>query len=203
MGDGKRACRSHSETAVAAEDMRAGEKFAKEKEREKENNKRKKPDWPPPEYKEFKPRCWVCNQEGLHQQTFMTRFLIESKKFELVHGHSHNPFDAEEIMKAKGALNGERCLFYVKWHGDNTKIRVPKRTYDTIMAAQQLLGEGIMLVCAECCKERGFKTMSSEQNEGMGTDDFWKKLSSYAAVYQVFVDPVITAQAQGELQAAN
>ena len=47
LGDGKRACRSHSETQAAAADMRAGEHFAKEKEKEKWQ----KPTWRMDEWK--------------------------------------------------------------------------------------------------------------------------------------------------------
>lgn len=176
--------------------MREDEKFRKAKEAEQRG---KKHNFTPKPTAEFKPRCWICNQDGLRQQEFFARFLIEQKKFELTRGRHHNMFDPQEVQQAKGALQGERCLWYIRWAGDNTKIRIPKRCFDTVKMAEQMFGEGIMLACTECVKERGFKTMTDEKHEELD----WDKLMAHAAVYDVFVDPVVTAQATQELQASN
>ncbi|MCK9458545.1 MAG: hypothetical protein M0R80_02815 [Proteobacteria bacterium] len=203
LGDGKRACRKHSETQAAAEDMRAGEKFAKEKEKEKWKKATwRREDWYPAEptpVEPLKPRCWICHRQGMKQDDFFSRLLIEQKKFEIVHGRSHNMFDPEEIKESAGSLMGETVLWYARWDKENTKITVPKRVYELIQMAGQMLGDKIFLVCDHCRREKGFKTLTDERQE---TFD-WKTLSSFVAVYDICVEPAIREQAQKELEAVN
>lgn len=202
LGDNKRACRSHSETQLAAEDMRAGEKFAKEKEQEKWGKKhhRREEEYIP----STKARCWICHREGLRQQEFVAKWFVEQKKFEIIHGHHHNPFDPAEVKAASGKLANETCLWYAKWSGENTKIKVSKSVYDMIMTSQSFFGEAVFLVCEHCRAEKGFKTMTDEKMEADVADNkFWEQAVKYTAIYDVLVDPLVTKQAQQELAAAN
>ena len=120
------------------------------------------------------------------------------KKF-LKHEHTYDMFDPKEAKQAAGSLVGETCLWYAKWEGDNTKIRISKRAHDLMVMTQQMLGDSIFLVCDQCRREKGFKTITDEKQDDLD----WDALSKFATIYEVCVDPVITQQAQKELEAVN
>lgn len=197
IGDGKRACREHQETQQAAHQLAAEEKAAKVREQaEKQKAKRVHQEQA---HESLKPRCWICQKEGLRQDEFYLRWLIETTKYELRTGQTSFIFDPEEMRKAVGALQGERCLFFVQWNEKNKNIRVPYRTYQMIQMSEQIFGTGTLLVCGECCQEKGFVTVTDERSKNLEFDD----LTRAAAAYEVFAKPVVEAIAKTELEAAN
>lgn len=197
-GDGKRACRTHEEAQVARIQIAEAEKKRKEDEKNaaaKKSNERAEKN----RKFEFKPRCFICNQVGMRQDEFFTRWLIEQEKYELVTGKAPNPFDPEEMSKALEALKGERCLYFVRWAGKNKKKKVRFRTFQNIQMLEQMMGEAILLVCPECVKEKGFKTVTEERTEDVTLEG----LVTYSAVYETVARPAVKAQARRELEERN
>jgi hypothetical protein len=194
IGDGKRACREHQETHAAVQKLAADEKAAKAREEERQEAqkaaKMQRCEVP------LKPRCWVCHNEGLRQDEFYLRWILETTRYELDTGRSVNFFDSGEVRKSLGSLATERCLYFVQWNEKNKKIRVPYRTYEMIQMSEQFFGQGTLLVCGECCHEKGFVTMTDERICKLSSDSLMKA----AAEYEVFAKPVIEAMARRELE---
>jgi hypothetical protein len=201
IGDGKRACRKHSETTQKSQEVLA-EKQRAELERAKKR-------YAPPNHADdsliLAPHCGVCNAIGLRQDEWTYRLLVEWQKYEIIHNKHHNIFDPKESRTAAGSLIGVPCLMWVEWKGANTKIRVPFKLYQFIQLQQQILGgapEGVVpafLVCAKCVQEAGFKTMAQERDEKMDGEQFWKVAMLLASVSR----PLIEETARKELAADN
>lgn len=201
IGNGKRACREHPEAQTAAGELvqQAKDKAAAEQRRQEQakiDRRHQQERMTTP----LRPRCWVCEEEGMRQDEWYTRWLIETQKYELVHGKPANPFNFEEMAKALESLKGQRCLFWVKWTGANKKIKLRYRAYELVRIAEQMMGgEAIMLVCGQCCKEKGFTTMSDERSKEITLE----QMMNWAAVYEVVSKPIVEAVARTELEQRN
>jgi len=201
IGDGKRACRKHSETTQKSQEVLA--------ERQKAELERTKKRYAPPKHADdsliLAPHCGVCDAIGLRQDLWSYRLLVEWQKYEIVHGKHHNIFDPVESKMAAGCLIDIPCLIWVEWKGENTKIRVPFKLYQFIQLQQQILQgapEGAVpafLVCAKCAQEAGFKTLIQERDEKMDGEQFWKVAMLLASVSR----PIIEETARQELAADN
>lgn len=203
VGNGDRACREHSEAQSAASELAQAEKNRVAEEKRKRDRKQERIATDRRRHEEhapLRPRCWICEEEGLRQDEWFTRWLIEMQKYELVHGLPANPFNMEEMQDALSALKGIRCLYWVKWAGDNKKIRLRYRSFELVQMAEQMMsGEAIMLVCGQCCQEKGFSKMMDERAAEITLDDMMK----HAAVYEVVAKPVVEAIAKTELEERN
>ena len=167
VGEGKRACRKHSTTATTSQAILSEE--AKKKEAEVKELEEKRKSWRREETPAVMlPSCWICRKKGLRQDVWYSRLLIEHAKYELVEGHPPNPFNTAEAMVAAGPLVGVPCLMYVEWKGKNKRVQVPYQAYQSIMLQGDLMGEAAvptLLVCTDCCREKGFQTKSEEHAE--------------------------------------
>ncbi len=186
VGDGKRACRSHTETQEKAAQLADQARLVKAKKAlapKKKSEERQEESLPAP-------RCWICHRPGIRQDEFFTRYLIETEKLQL-QGRSWNPFSPDEtvISQFKECFGDKPCLFWVEWKGANTKVRLRMSTYNLVQMTN------VMLVCPACCKEKGFVTMTDERLKGMTLED----MHVQAVAYEVLVQPAIEEIAKGEL----
>lgn len=189
VGNG-RACRIHEEAQEKFKELTENAQRDKEarqakKVKEKEHKRTLS----------LKPCCWICHSDGVRQDEFYMRWLIETTKYEIVEG-SLNIFDPEEMKKAVGELKDERCLFYVEWSGGNKKIGVPIRVYELIQMSEQMFGTANLLVCQDCCDKKGFRRMIDQSVEKMTFDDLVKQ----SVAYETIVQPVVEELAKSELE---
>ena len=201
IGDNKRACRKHEEAQAKAEELKAEEKKRKDQEQAKikevrERRKReeemrleaaKKP------IEQWKMRCFLCHKEGMRQDEYFRRVLIEQQKHKIIHGELPNPFDVEAVQKSLEALKGVHVLWFVEWKGANAKIRIPFKAYQMTQIIPW------MLVCSECCEKKKFKRAIDERTENVKLDDLIKM----SAVFQVVAEPIFEAQARHEMKENN
>lgn len=189
IGDGKRACRTHQEALDKSQSILEAEKVEKV-----EKQKPKKRAFSP-EQISIKPTCWICRKEGMRQDEYFMRMLVENQKHEIKTGLPINPFNPTEVRQAAGALAGELCLFFVEWVGKNKKIRLPYRTYESVRLAEDMFGLGVMLICPTCCKEKGFETLTDQRLDSMG----FEGLMNQSIIYEGFVKPEIEKIALEEM----
>ncbi len=199
IGGGKRACRSHKNTAEASAHER--EKITQQKQAEidkiartKENKRREREPFT------LEPHCLICGKKGMRQEEWYTRLMIEMKKYEITHGKPINPF-AGDMKKAAGALANITCIFYVIWHGKNTKVKLPFDVYEFTQTQKSLgIEEPVLMLCRDCIREKGFTSLSEERSEqALESGDFFL----LAGLIHAIVEPEITKTAIQEITASN
>jgi hypothetical protein len=164
IGGGKRACKSHEGTLEASKAELEKTQQKKQKEVEAAKKKKETREVPP----EFQPECMICRCKGLRQEEWYTRLMIEMKKHQITYPDIKSHPDLPRIQ----ALVGIPCLYYVMWRGDNTKIRIPHRAYQTILTQQSLgIDEPILLVCQDCIMKKKFTTYAQERMIELMKDD--------------------------------
>jgi hypothetical protein len=194
MGDGTRACKKHQEAQDKAQMLKCDldKKKAKVKsayEERREYMKREREVMREP----FKVRCFMCHREGVRQDEFFTRMMIEKAKYKEIHGKSPNPFLPTEMGEALQALKGTRVLWFVSWEGENTKIKV---SYDLYQMLQIM---PTMLLCEECTRKKGFKTMFEQRMDKIPPESFLEELFELGVKFEFFVEPIIDAIAIQEI----
>ena len=190
-----RACREHKEAQVAKDESQVKIKNSLKKAKKPKRSFGGER----PESLSLKPRCFLCGEPGLQQDEWYLRWMVEQEKYEFVHGRVANIFDPKEMRQAVGKLADERCLFFVKWEGKNTKIKLDYHTYEMVKQFESLLGTAMLLVCGQCVDEKGFETEISKVGKKIEFDD----LAKYAAVFDVLVKPVIQKMTVSELVQEN
>jgi hypothetical protein len=199
VGDGKRACRSHEETTEASK--RECEKIIQKKHAEiekatadKESMRKERESFT------LKPHCLICGKEGMRQDEWYTRLMVEMKKYEITHGKPINPFTGD-MKKVAGTLADTPCLFYVLWHGENTKVRVPYDVYQFTQLQKSLgVEEPVLLVCNDCMAAARFVGLTAERTAEIIENDNYLKL---AMLLHDIVEPEITKTAVQELSETN
>jgi hypothetical protein len=109
---------------------------------------------PPPS--SMKPKCWVCMNEGLGQQEFFFKVLVEIQKNEKIRGGPVNPFSKEGQISLR-----ERCIFVL----DKLKCE-PALKY--LREDLRILADmsGVVSICGPCCgtfKVQALPEVSQEQ----------------------------------------
>lgn len=186
VGNGERACREHSAVFDMALDEKKKEMPAAAAPKSPYHNRERKA-------LDFSPRCFICNERGLPQDQWYIRLLTEWEKYETIHGHPPNLFNPQETAEVAGILKGIPCLFYVKWEGRNTKIRIPSAAYQ---AARVM---GFILACQKCVAEKGLITESDEASKGLSLDD----IAAHSVTYELVLKPLLRKIAEKELQRDN
>jgi hypothetical protein len=193
IGDGKRACKSHEGTIEASQ--RERQKIAQQKHDEAvklEDKKKRKPFT-------LKPHCMICGEEGIYQEEWYTRMMVELKKYEITHGQPINPF-TDDIRKACGVLADVPCLFYVLWHGTNTKIKIPLEAYQFTQLQKSFgIDEPILTICHKCVAKKNFISFSQERIEAIEADNFL----TIAEVMHTVIEPEIMKIAIREISESN
>jgi len=163
MGDGKRACRSHEQAQTKASELAEIEKQQKSQQQKikEEKASRTKP------LATLNPRCFICGQEGLRQDVYFTRWLVEQNKCAVLQGRAPHPFDLEQMS----VLADMSCLYFVRWDGENARKRVKYPVYQTILTMQSMFGKAVLLCCRSCCKELQFTTIAEEMMEKLTFKD--------------------------------
>jgi hypothetical protein len=132
----------------------------------------------------MKPKCWVCMNEGVGQQEFFMRILIEMQKQEIIHQGPVNPFAPEHMIRLK-----ERCIFVLS--AETCKNALPYIREDFRM----MIGMGGFLsICGPCCG-----TLHIEALRPVKLDD----LVNASAAFEIFMKPAIAAVAAQELARDN
>jgi hypothetical protein len=152
IGNGQRACKCHEGTIDASEVEKERIKKIKieNDKNDKIKNEKKK------EEIIIDPHCLICGEKGIRQEEWFARLLINVKKHEIMFGNTKQ-FGVDEY------LNKTKCLFYVFWRDENTKIKIPHDAYECIKLQECLDLDPILLVCRDCCIEKGFVTVSEER----------------------------------------
>lgn len=189
VGEGKRACRSHSETATQsqAEQQKLKDEANKraealEKARNAWRNKSDQSD-----EVVLQPKCFVCRKPGLRQDEYFFEMLKCGERFELVHGRPHNVLDPQEMTKMYEPLAGKRCLWIIPFD-PNLKLH-----YNAKQAAQIL---GFAAICAACCESQNIELSSPTK------DLNFDQLMTISAVYESCVKPVIKEMVSQEAKDA-
>jgi len=181
-GNGGRACKIHKEVQAKADEKKKSQLKGL---REQANPKKKKRRYDDPEIGvdgngNLIPRCFCCNEEGLHQSDFHMRILVAMEKVNMM----DDPpalFSKEykeaivELMKTPGVKSNyeNNCLWIVSTKEcPSIKKDIDKMLRDIIDHA---------LVCTKCCKKHGHdpqeKTKTSEANldDMMRLGDMYKE----------------------------
>lgn len=199
IGEGKRACKSHEGTIESSK--LELEKIARRKKDEIENTIRAKEAKQQERKRQnitVEPHCLICGKKGLRQEEWYTRYMIETKKYEITHGKPFNPLLETSPFDA---LNGVACLFYVLWHGENAKIKVPFDVYQLTQIQKSMgIEEPILLVCQDCVVAKRFISLSHERIERLMNDDNFFKLIGIA---NAVIEPEIMRTAMQEIIESN
>lgn len=183
VGGTDRACKSHE--GVQEKKAQLDVKKADDQARSiKKLERRLEPIWSGPSVP-MKPKCWVCMNEGIGQQDFFLRILIEMQKQEKIHQGPVNPFAPEHRIRLK-----ERCIFVLS--AETCKNALPYIREDFRMLVD--MGGGFLAICGDCCSVLKIEALRPIT---------WDDLTTGAAVFQVFMKPVVQAIAAKELARDN
>ncbi|MFA5766503.1 MAG: hypothetical protein WC919_01080 [Candidatus Paceibacterota bacterium] len=199
VGDGKRACRSHEGTAEASK--RECERIVQKKHAEMEKAvKREEAKHKEAESHGLEPHCLICDKKGMRQDEWYMRLMVEIKKHEIVHGKCISPF-AADIQKIAGALANIACLFYVIWHGENTKVRVPYDVWQFIQTQKAIgIEEPVLLVCNDCMVATKFIGLTAERTAEIIKNDAAADIAGL--LYSIISDKA-TKTAVDEISTSN
>jgi hypothetical protein len=199
IGGGKRACKNHEGTLessklelakIAQQKKDEIESAAKAKEAKRQEKERQSIT--------VEPHCLICGKKGLRQEEWYTRYMIEMKKYEITHGKLFNPFTEASQFDA---LKGTACLFYVLWHGENTKIKVPFDVYQFTQFQKSMgIEEPLLLVCQDCVVVKRFISLSQERIDRLIDDDNFFRLIGIA---HAAIEPEIMQAAMKEIIESN
>lgn len=162
VGEGYRACRNHSDVLEMSQLLQKKEKDKRDRRREQETLERKARQ--EKKLHKFIPRCLICGEEGLRQDSFYLQWLITSTHYEYIPlGNAPPIFDLKMMAAPLLELN-QQCLYFVRWVGPNTKISLNENTTRVIMLCQQVCDPVVFLACGKCCKEKNLMPVISERN---------------------------------------
>jgi len=134
----------------------------------------------------FGPKCWICMNEGLRQDEFFTRVLIEREKADKVFGGPINPFDSNH---PGNKLNIGRCIFVLEKEKCANALKYIREDFEMLVQMTN-----IVAICGPCCG-----TLKINPLREVG----YEELVNFAAAYEVFVKPVISEIAGAELARDN
>lgn len=152
LNDGRRACRTHegvetqSRDRVKKENNRRMADLKKHKHRHRRKGKGRT-SWK--DAVDPNQHCWFCRKEGMRQDLFFHRVLVEQEKWAKVHGRHPNPFNADDIRNSCAALVGIRCLWVIRYRGDD-KEKIDKHLHRQFEGVPVFTGW--VLICPECSK---------------------------------------------------
>lgn len=187
VGDGHRACKKHAGVVEKKETLEGQRQKKADAWRDKEKirldllTERREADRAP---LSMKPKCWVCMNEGLRQDSFFMRVLIEMQKQEIIHGGPVNIFDPKNRILMK-----ERCIFIL---AKEKCEPIMKYVRDEFLMGIQMVGA--VAICGQCCGN--FKIDPLRKVE-------WDELTTHMAVHEVVVKPVLQKIAGLELARDN
>lgn len=133
----------------------------------------------------MKPRCWVCMNEGLRQEEFFTRILIEREKAAQIYG-PFSPFDPEH---PGNKIKIGRCIFILMADKCTNAMKYVRE--DFAMLVQ--MGGGVIAICGQCCG-----TFKIDPLPKMDPKDLTKWM-----VIGELVKPVIQKMANAEMAKVN
>lgn len=181
VGGEDRACKTHEgviEKKAALEVKKAVDQAKSVQKLER----RMEPKW---SSEPMQPKCWVCMNTGLRQQEFFMRILIEMQKQEKIHQGPVNPFAPEHQIRLK-----ERCIFVLS--AETCKNALPYIREDFRMMVDMI--GGFLSICAPCCRVLKIEALRPVS---------WDELTTGAAIFEVFMKPVVKAIAAKELARDN
>lgn len=133
--------------------------------------------WAPPS---LVPKCWVCMNEGLRQDEYFQRVLVEMEKAQLAPGD-------KTLMEQLFPKMEKRCIFIL------TKDKVANALKYVRDDFQQLVDmSGVLAICGPCCGNLKIEALKAPDP---------KQLAACTVAYQ-FIKPVIQEIAKAELAKA-
>ena len=193
----ERACRTHDGTLDVRDalERRRQKQLAADKIAEREKMAKRIQNHSH-EYEPLSPRCWLCNEPGMHQQDYFSRVLIETEKYEMQHGRKPNFFNLDEMQEIVTGL--DRCLFIVDYtkHKKVLSPLVHSKFYEAVRFIDQNDIGGLMFICAVCMDKHSLHD-TRPQPESL------KQLTSLSAIYDAFVKPKVRKIAATELAESN
>lgn len=180
-GNGDRACKNH-EGVVEKRDQLQADLAKKAEDAKKPKRLNLEPMW---NSNPAIPKCWVCMNEGIRQDAFFQRVLIEREKAAKIYGVV-NPFDTAH---PGNQLNIGRCIFVLTKSKAEPILKFVREDFQMLIDMS-----GAVAVCGPCC--HNFKI-----------DPFPKvdldQLTTMAAIYEVVAKPVVQAVAVKEMTENN
>lgn len=145
VGDNKRACRTHSEAASAAQTVQEQRKAEEEKGRTRKPFRIAKEE----QQLDLSPKCWNCNKKGMRHPDFVYEMMLLRAKHEAVYQETvpllaFNEEQAEKVRNALKPLIGVECLWYVKYIPEKHVFLKPELQMLANLA-------GVFLLCQKCC----------------------------------------------------
>lgn len=182
VGGQDRACKTHEGVQKKKADLDVKKAVDQVKSVQK-LNRRLEPKWSEPE-EVMKPKCWVCMNTGIRQQEFFMRILIEMQKQEIIHQGPVNPFAPEHQIRLK-----ERCIFVLSAKACENALPYIREDFKMMIDMA-----GFLSICAHCCGTLKIEALRPVT---------WDELTTGAAVFQVFMKPVVKEIAAKELARDN
>lgn len=183
VGKDQRACKIH-EGVVEKRGQLELERFQKVQAAIKQQKRiETKPDtrgsaWGPPS---TTPKCWVCMNEGLRQDEYFQRVLIEMEKAQLAPGD-------KTLMEILFPKMEKRCIFVLSKEKCTEVLKYVREDFQQLVSMS-----GILAICGPCCGT--FKIEALKQPDP-------KQLAACTVAYQ-FIKPVVQEIAKAELAKAN
>jgi len=192
ISPGVRACRVHSETVGKAQEVQ--EAARKEREKLKEHTRERSKPW---KFADGQapigaPRCFVCKCEGLREDDWFARFLLEWEKFELEFNTFLNILNHDHVKAIVHKMSGTPRLNWVYWTGQNTRVRLSHMQYQLASIA------GVILACDACVKQHKMVTAREQATQQITFD----QLVDSMVVIET-AKPALRNIARMELQNAN
>ena len=183
VGKDQRACKVHEGVTEKRGQMEL-ERLQKTQAAIREQKRRERSDFlrsqpqPPPS---FGPKCWVCMNDGLRQDEYFQRVMIEIEKAQLAPGD-------KTLLEMLFPKMEKRCIFVLS---KDKCANALKYVRDEFMDLVNMTG--ILAICGPCC--------GNLKIEALRTPDP-KQLAACTVAYQI-IKPVIQEIAKAELAEAK
>ena len=146
VGDGKRACKTHEGVTTKRDELEQSrsqklhEELIKAKRRFEKTKYYEDPSLKL--QRALTPRCWLCMNEGLRQDDFFMRLIIEREKAAKLYG-AFSPFDANH---PGNKINIGRCIFILS---KDMCSNIMSFIREDFVAVVQMANA--VAVCGPCC----------------------------------------------------
>ncbi|MBI2024722.1 MAG: hypothetical protein HYT03_01340 [Candidatus Harrisonbacteria bacterium] len=186
IGGGRRACRTHEGVLQKKDQLEQSQKARIQQGIERLNRKKERGFAPlPPQTNPTKPNCWVCGVNGLRQDEFFLRLLMDREKARKIYGYV-NPLDLSH--PANHPIK-EPCIFVV-----------PKeKCADVIGHLPWYLRElpemsGVVAICGLCAYKHKVDALPEIDAD---------QLMKFSVIYETFFKPMLQKAASRELTRDN
>lgn len=187
VGKDERACRSHEGVVEKKDQQILQLKKKAEMETQKQEHKRSE-SWGTPPPTTFGPKCWVCLNDGIRQDEFFQRVLIEREKARMLYG-TWNPFDPTH--PGNKIVIG-RCIFVLAKEKCTNAMKYIREEF-----AQLIQMTSVVAICAQCCHNLGVEPLADRPQPTL------EQMTMLGVVYETHIAPIVQEIAKKEMTRDN